>query len=265
MSSVGVGGPCGGNYYDIADTYGSSHHHTHHHNHHHHHQEQSYSSSSFHNHNSTSSSCYNVLQGIAPEHIFMEETSNSSSNIDHDLNEHDTLSAASSGLAQSPSAACFLLESSSLQGSVSLDTTPEPGTPLPSFQETYSPRYRRDVFSFDESAVSSPYQGQGSGPTTTTTTANVPTPSTSISAPATPHSSGAHHPRRHPFQHQHSLDSQSSSTTASPPTPISYHRQMYYPSQTSPTSYEVLHSPPPPSLPQQQLSSAPSSSRQRKT
>jgi hypothetical protein len=161
---------------------------------------------------------HHTQQGHLPSanSIFMEETSNSSSNNEQTENE------ASPG--------CFLLESSSLQDPLD---NPDPGTPLPSFQETYSPRYRRDVFSFDESSVSPSFSGAigGGGP--------------SNSAPATPHSSHQQqHPRRFALTHQHSLDSPSSSTTASPQTPISYH-QMYYPSQ-SPSSYEIMHSPPPP-------------------
>lgn len=164
---------------------------------------------SFHNHN----------QGNGHSAIFMDETSNSSSNNEQTETE------------QSPS--CFLLESSS-----PLLDNPDPGTPLPSFQETYSPRYRRDVFNFDEASVSPSFSSHGGsavGP--------------SSSAPATPLSSGhhqQHHARRFPLTHQHSLDSPSSSTTASPQTPISYH-QMYYPSQSP--SYEIMHSSPPPLIP----------------
>ena len=134
--------------------------------------------------------------------LYMEENSNSSSN------GHDTSSIE---VGRTTSSTCFLLESTSLTGSMSMEES-MPGssgtaTPLPSFQDTYSPRYRRDVFSFDESAVS-PYHHPGAHP---------------ASAPPTP---------LHPFQSQH----ETPSTTSIP-----YHHQIFYP-PTSPT-FEILTSP----------------------
>lgn len=178
-------------------------------------------------------------------HIMMEENSNSSSNGGSEQ--------LSSGMGQSPS--CFLLESPSLTGSVSLEQ-PEPvGTPLPSFQETYSPRYRRsDVFSFEECTESPPYHQQ-------------PTPGSSGSS--TPHTPTFQLPvsgTQQQQQQQHQPPpSPASSTTTSPLNPVAYHHQVYY-SPSSPT-FEVLHSPPPP--PQQninqQLPQMPTLSKTRKT
>lgn len=142
-------------------------------------------------------------------------------NQSHTLMEENSNSSLSNNEYPEPSSPCFMLDED-------VATPPEPGTPLPSFQETYSPRYRRsDVFSFDETSV--PH-------------------GLSVSAPPTPQQQPPR--RRHPFQHQHSLDSPSSSATASPQTPISYQQQqqsLYYPSHHSPSSsgYELVNSPPP--------------------
>lgn len=152
----------------------------------------------------------------------MDENSNSSSNGGSEPPVPTSIGQSS---------ACFLLESPSLTGSVSLEQ-PEPvGTPLPSFQETYSPRYRRsDVFSFEECTESPPYHQQ-------------PTPGSSGSS--TPHTPTFQHPVSGQAHQQPPPSPASSTTTASPHNPVAYHHHVFY-SPSSPT-FEVLHSPPPPS------------------
>lgn len=164
----------------------------------------------------------NNLGSSMHRHIMMDENSNSSSNGGSEP-------PVSASIGQSP--ACFLLESPSLTGSVSLEQ-PEPvGTPLPSFQETYSPRYRRsDVFSFEECTESPPYHQQ-------------PTPGSSGSS--TPHTPTFQHPVSGQAHQQPAPSPASSSTTASPHNPVAYHHHVFY-SPSSPT-FELLHSPPPPS------------------
>lgn len=179
-----------------------------------------YSSPQFHStpsgHYSSSSSNSNIVSSMH-RHIMMDENSNSSGGSEH----------ISSHIGQSPS--CFLLESPSLSGSVSLDQ-PEPvGTPLPSFQETYSPRYRRsDVFSFEDCTESPPYHQQ-------------PTPGSSGSS--TPHTPTFQHPvTQSQQQPQQPSPSPASSSTTSPLNPGTYHHHVFY-SPSSPT-FEMLHSPP---------------------
>ncbi len=133
--------------------------------------------------------------------LYMEENSNSSSN---------GVEGGSGSIEAAKT--CFLLESGSMSMEESGPGSSGTATPLPSFQETYSPRYRRDVFSFDESAVS-PYHHQAAG-------------QAAASAPPTP---------LHPFQ------SQSQDETPSGDLLTYQHHQVFY-SPTSPT-FEILTSP----------------------
>lgn len=168
-----------------------------------------------------SSSNINALSSMH-RHIMMDENSNSSSNGGSE--------PVSSAMGQSPS--CFLLESPSIAGSsVSMDQPESVGTPLPSFQETYSPRYRRsDVFSFEDCTESPPYQQQ-------------PTPGSSGSS--TPHTPTFQHPVASGQSHQPQPSSSpaSASTSPSPLNPVAYHHHHVFYAPSSPT-FEVLHTPP---------------------
>ncbi|ODM95933.1 hypothetical protein Ocin01_10744 [Orchesella cincta] len=205
-----------------------------HHHHHHHHFDSLQSGASCNNSSSIysppqfGSSSGNYCSGNSNSassnislhrHIMMDENSNSSSNG----------TSEPSGMGQSPS--CFLLDSTSLGGSVSMEQ-PEPvGTPLPSFQETYSPRYRRsDVFSFEECTESPPYHQQPTPGSSGSSTPHTPTFQHAVVSAST---SSSHQPPPSP----------ASSTTTSPLTPVAYHHHVFY-SPSSPT-FEVLHSPPP--------------------
>ena len=179
--------------------------------------------------------------------IFMEDTASNSSSTGAD----------SAQLNQSPH--CFLLESPSFQGSVSLDGATASAvavaganqdsnmaTALPSFQETYSPRYRRDVFSFDESAVS-PFQHQVVSPSGINSTGPPPPP------PPPQSMTHFHHPQHQQQQpqQQNTQQQQQPEQNSSPVTTMSYqqHHQLFYPpsASSSPPTFDPI----PPSPPMQ--------------
>lgn len=151
------------------------------------------------------------------------DDSNSSSNNGHETNPHSLPPSTHSPLDTSSfmlGSPCSLDEAMQESGGGGSTSTSSVGTPLPSFQETYSPRYRRDVFNFDDPCHSpvdrsTPVPSSGSYHVATTTVGTGPT-SDNVTSVATGATQGASTTTTACTLHSFQIDSPSAGTGSGP-------------------------------------------------